>query len=172
MQLKFINLKLLFTLLALAIISTQTMALEGQGFKIISEKIESSPGTKGGFIPMATTKHNFKSFGATTSAHAYNSSGRVHENIKLSSQHGFSINNRTKQTQLYDYKYELNCDGQFFRKTDRIQVAAGGYVSDAAVAFLYTVHSNSGSWPINAVSSVSGESHDNTVSIASLRVTS
>ncbi len=42
--------------LALSFISTQTLAFEGTGFKIINEKTTHSPGFKGGFQPMTQKK--------------------------------------------------------------------------------------------------------------------
>jgi hypothetical protein len=145
-------------------------ALQGHGYRIISETIESSPGAKGGFAQIDKNVNNITRNMAFAWSQAYDAVSRVNENTVLKGNHSFNVTNNTKQKQTYTYKYELNCDGQYFRKTDRIEVQPGGVVSDAANSYLTTSHRSSGFFRVNAVTDVSGESSHNHVGTATLRV--
>ena len=159
------KLKLLVTAL-IATVGMNAFALEGKGFKVLSETIESSPGAVGGFVPQTPSSQPYVYADAT----AQNADGRTHENIRLSGSHRFNVSNYTKEKQIYNYKYEINCDGMYFRKTDKIEVSPGGYASDSASSFLYVSFSQPGNWSINAITEVTGESNGNHWDRATLRV--
>jgi hypothetical protein len=171
MKLKSMKLKSIMITLALSTISLNAMALEGKGVKLLSEKIESSPGMKAGFIQQAPTMQSKSYHVVMVHSQAHDAQGRVRTNVRLLGNHSFYINNYTNQIQTYTYKYELNCDGRYIRKIDHVSVAPGGYARDSADSFLYTDHSTTGSWAINAVTDVNGESSGNHVATGNLRVT-
>lgn len=150
-----------------ATISLNAFALEGKGFRILSETIESSPGAVGGFIQKSSSSQPFYVYAWSL---AHDAGGHPHQNVRLSGSHSFNISNYTKQEQVYTYKYELTCDGQYFRKIDKVKVAPGGFIMDSADSYLYTVHSRTGSWTINVVTDVAGESSNNHVSNGTLRI--
>ncbi|OGT41164.1 MAG: hypothetical protein A3F42_00785 [Gammaproteobacteria bacterium RIFCSPHIGHO2_12_FULL_37_34] len=150
----------------IASMSMNAFALEGKGFKILSETIESSPGAIGGFIQQSSSSKPY----VYTWSLAHNADGHPHQNVRLWGNHSFNVNNYTKEKQIYTYKYEITCDGQYFRKIDKVQVAPGGFLTDSADSFLYTSHSRAGSWTINVITDVTGESSNNHSSNGTLRI--
>ncbi|HLB42858.1 MAG TPA: hypothetical protein VJN02_08445 [Gammaproteobacteria bacterium] len=151
----------------IASMSMNIFALEGKGFKILSETIESSPGAVGGFIQKPSPS-NLSYVYAWSQAH--DAQGHPHQNIQLRGSHSFNITNSSKERQIYTYKYEITCDGQYFRKIDKVQLAPGGVLADSADSYLYTVHSRTGSWTINVITDVTGETGNNRVANGMLRV--
>ena len=149
----------MITLSALLIMSVNAFALEGKGFRILSEKIETSPNTQGGFIPKSSD-HSSR-YMVQTWSQAYNAQGRIHENIRLTGSHSLNIGNYTSQKQLYHYKYELNCDGRYVKKTDVIEVLPGGYMTDSGTSFLSASFTSPGSRGITVLTEVTGESSGN-----------
>lgn len=158
----------LFTLI-MSLLSMNAMALEGVGVKLLSETIETSPGAEGGFIPKSY-KSDSKSHIVMANSSAANEDGKIRENIRLWGNHSFVVNNYTNQEQYYTYKYELNCDGQYVRKIDHLSVAPGGFARDSGESFLYTYHSTPGTFTINAVTDVTGESSGSHIAYATLKV--
>jgi hypothetical protein len=157
----------LLALLFLGLFQIHAYALDGHGFRIISETIEHSPGVTGGFIPTAGKK----SPGVAISwSQAYDALGRAGENVTVKGNHSINVTNYTNQNQIYVYKYEINCDGQYFRKVDKIEVRPGGVMNNHGDSYLTTYHRSSGLYRINASTDVSGESGNNHVSGATLRI--
>ena len=160
------KLKLIITAL-IASMSMNTFALQGKGFKLLSETIESSPGAIGGFVQKSSSNMPFYVYAWS---HAHDAQGRPHQNIQLHGNHSFTINNYTNQKQIYTYKYEINSDGQYFRKIDHIEVIPGGFAMDSADSFLAIVHSHVGTWTINAITDVTGETRNNYIASGTLKV--
>lgn len=164
------KLKLFLGTLLISVVVTQALALEGKDFRIISEKIEKSPNTIGGFVPKET-KSTDKTFYVSAWAQAKDAQGHTHQNILISANHSFNISNYTSQKQRYAYKYDLSCDGRYVTKTDYVEVAPGGYLTSASESYMYLLHSTLGSWVIQALTEVTGESGNSHTSNAILRVT-
>ena len=156
---------LLFFILGL--FQLNAYALDGHGFRILSETIERSPGAVGGFEPGTGKKSNAI---ALTWSQAYDAQGLAGANVMLRANHSFNVTNYTKEKQIYTYKYELNCDGQFIRKVDKIEVRPGGVVNDHGDSYLSTYHRTKGLYQINASTEVSGESGNRHASVATLRL--
>ena len=153
----------------LACFTLNAFAYEGHGFRVISSTIESSPGAKGGFTQSQALSKKSSAV-AFAWSQAYDAEGMAGENVVLRGNHSFNVTNYTKTNQTYTYKYELNCDGQYFRKIDKVEVRPGGVVSDASNSYLTTFHRQGGMFGINAVTDVAGESSNNHVARGSLRV--
>ena len=154
-------------LLAIALLAGNAFALSGHGFEILSEKIETSPGVTGGIRPAAMPKPGF----AMAWAMVYDTDGRAGENVQVSGAHTLDIKNDTMTDQYYTYKYELSCDGQYFRKTDNILLHPGGRIDDGGISYLNTYHATGGSYKIYAVTRISGESSHEYVGTGVLRLT-
>lgn len=147
---------------------SSAMAYEGHGFQILSEKIEKSPGLEGGFIPIGKSLPTPLLAEVWSQAHAVN--GQVAQTIRLWGSHSIYIINSTPNPQIYSYSYELNCDGQFYRKTDQVKVAPGGSMKDSLESFIFTTHFATGSWPISVITDVRGESSAHQEAKALLRI--
>ena len=160
----------LFSLLCISLFSLNVYALEGHGFRVISESIESSPGASGGFKPSATGVSKKSPLVAFVTSQAYDAEGRMDSNVVLRGHHSFNVSNYTKVNQLYTYKYELSCDGQYFRKTDRIEVRPGGTASDMSDSYLSVYHRQPGFFRIISLTDVAGESSNSHVATGTLRV--
>lgn|SRR3990167_4962519 len=158
----------LLSFLFVGLLSLNAYALEGHGFRVLSETIEHSPGVSGKFVPSSGKK----SPGIALSwSQAYDARGLANMNVMVRGSHSFSVTNYTSLNQVYTYKYELNCDGQYFRKIDKIEVRPGGVVNENGDSFLSTYHRQKGLFQINASTSVSGESTHSHTGTATLRVT-
>lgn len=164
------KLKFIMSMIALSTISMNVLALEGKGFRILSETIEASPGVIGGFIQKPTLQ-SAKPLVAQAWSQAHSEEGRVYQNIRLMGNHHFNISNYTNQKQTYTYKYELNCDGQYFRKVDVVEVSPGGYMTQSADSYIYSQHIRSGLWTVNVTTDITGESSAHYLSTGTLRVT-
>ena len=160
----------LLFLSAITLVSFNVFAYEGHGFRILSSTIESSPGAVGGFKPAAPSLTKKTPGVVFAWSQAYDAEGYPGENVVLKGNHSFNATNYTKQSQTYTYKYELNCDGQFFRKVDRVEVRPGGVVSDTSNSYLTTFHRQPGLFRINAATDVTGEASNNHVGVATLRI--
>lgn len=154
-------------LLAFVFLVNNAFALSGHGFKVISEKIESSPGAVGGFRPATVSSPGF----ALAWAMAYDADGRVNENVQVSGAHTFAIKNDTGIDQVYSYKMEINCDGQYIRKTDKVLLSPGGRIDDGGISYLNTYHTKTGNYQINAVTTINGESSHQYVGTGVLNLT-
>ena len=151
----------------LSMLSSVVLALDGHDFKIMSEKIESSPGVIGKFVPHAASisRRVVQAFSQTRDAN-----GRVMEVVNLRGNHSVNISNLTSKPQTYTYKFELICDGQYFRKTETVIVAPGGYVAKSDDSYLSIKHLNPGSWPISATTDISGAAMSHASSTARLSI--
>ncbi|HTM63655.1 MAG TPA: hypothetical protein VL360_04045 [Gammaproteobacteria bacterium] len=154
-------------LFVLSMLGCNAFALEGHGFRLISSTIETSPGAKGWFKPTSDKK---SSKVAMTRSIAYDAEGYAGMNIMLRGSHSVSITNYTNQNQIYTYKYEINCDGQYFRKVDRVEVRPGGVANENGDSYLSTYHRTKGFFSINVATEVAGESSNRHVNSATLRV--
>ncbi len=142
-------------------------ALDGHGFRVLSETIEHSPGVTGGF----TETSGKKLPGVALSwSQAYNAEGLAGMNVVVKANHSFNVTNYTKQNQIYTYKYEINCDGQYFRKIDKIEVRPGGVANEHGDSYVSTYHRQKGLFRINAATEVTGESSHAHQSSATLRI--
>lgn len=157
----------LLTIFVTALFCLNAYALEGHGFRVLSETIEHSPGVTGWFEPGLSNKSPAL---AMAWSQAYNAEGSAGMNVMVRGNHSISVTNYTNQNQIYTYKYELNCDGQYFRKVDKIEVRPGGVVNERGDSFLSTYHRQKGLFSVNASTEVSGESSNRHINSATLRV--
>jgi hypothetical protein len=157
----------LLSILFLGLMQLNAYAYEGHGFRVLSETVEHSPGVTGKFVSSVSKKTPGI---ALSWSQAYDARGFANTNVVLTGSHSISVTNYTNQNQIYNYKYELNCDGQYFRKVDRIEVRPGGVVNQSGSSFLTTYHRQKGLFQINASTAVSGESSHSHISGGTLRV--
>lgn len=158
--------RVLFLLAQLFVVKT-VFALSGHGYVLLSETIETSPMAKGRFAELPADAHKGYVFAW---AKANDSMGKAGENAVVSGYHSVSLANPTDKDQVYTYKYELSCDGQYFRKIDHVLVHPDGFASDKGFSYLSTYHKQPGLYQINAVTDVKGESNHNQVDVGALKI--
>lgn len=139
--------------MALSFISINAMAFEGQGFKIISERITKSPGFIGGFQEVAPKK---KSLYISALSWAYDARGRVMDYVRVQGDHNVSISNETNQTQRYTYTYILSCESAYENFERTIDIYPHGNFIDSSSSYGEVQEEETGSFRIRVATQVSG----------------
>src|SRR3990167_6001580 len=93
------------------------------GVTLLSSKTDMSPGLKGGFVETSFEHPDIGSGGARAYAQASSAYGRKNENIRISGQHNYIIENRSGKSQYYEVEYRVTLDdGRFIRKQDVLRI--------------------------------------------------
>lgn len=163
MQLKLIS------AVALSVISMHVMAFEGNGFKIISDKVTHSPGFNGGFQEVALKKSVVPAY-VNTMAFAYDAEGHVMDYIKIKGDHNISISNYTSQTQRYAYTYVLSCESAYEQFERTVEIYPHGNFSDSSHSYGTVQKESESTFGINVSTKISGAENSWHEAHAALRV--
>lgn len=154
---KIINL-LSFVTLFLFALSTYAY---GPGVKLLSSKIEMSPGMQGGFKEQETMPPLTANGSARAYAKAAPVFGKKTENITVSGSHAYIIENRTGRAQNYVLEYKLSMgDGRFIRKTDIVLLNDNTSARGSASSYTNQYFPNTGSYRFVVETSIRGEHTD------------
>lgn len=152
------------------ILSAQAFAFEGNGFKVLSKSIETSSHVTGGFIEKNISTKLMPT-STIAGAQAHDSQGHVNEIVRLWGSHSIALYNVGRTKQIYHYKYELNCDGQFTRETGQVELQPGANVRKIFDSYLNIKHVYSGTSRINVITEIIGEGPVTQTAIGTLKIT-
>lgn len=156
------------SILILTAFSINALAYQGQGFRIISEKVTHSPDFKdGGFREISP-----KTMYVNALSWAYNSEGRTYEYVKVRGDHNVSISNSTRATQQYTYSYTLSCESAFENFERTIEIYPNGLFTDNSSSYGTVQKENSGTFGIHVMTKVTGGESATHTADAILRVIS
>lgn len=136
----------------LSALSLNCFAFQGEGFKIISEKVTQSPGFNGGIISKSVVPKS----DTLLVAQAMNSIGKPNEYVKINSGHVVNMRNDTGKVSRYTYTYLLSCEEayQIFERT--IELEKDGSFLDVSQSYGTVQKNKEGKFPILAQTKISG----------------
>lgn len=137
------------------LLSANSFAYSGHGFKITSETIKSTPGFN--FRVEETTPSNKNTFG-TVGVQTADVTGYVRQHTQINGYHTISITNTTNRPQDYSYTVTLNCQdaqGYFVRN---VTVQPNGSYNSSEHTYGDLQSMQPGSFRINATTLLAGES--------------
>ncbi len=152
--------------IALSLLSVTAFAYQGHGYKILNERITSSPGFNFKVIDSSKTAYSSPNY-ITASASVNDVRGRPNEYIKLEGYHHVNISNSTTQIQRYRFMYDLKCvdaAGSFSRD---IEIYPHGTFSDDTMTFATFQPTTEGLFDIYATTQITGAENTRNESKAS-----
>lgn len=152
------NVAKLFFVLGLTVVSLQAYAHQGKGYRIISEKVEMSPGAIGGLIELDSKSNGDTRKYAEVMTSAPDKTMDRNESVYVEGYHTMSIRNTTQQTQLYKYVMEVNCGNRSFRNIKHIELYPQGTFTNSSSSYLVVQENRPGTYKINAITEIVGES--------------
>jgi hypothetical protein len=150
----------IFSFVALILFTLTTHAY-GPGVKLISSKIDMSPGMEGGFKENNTPPELIANGSAKAYAKANPVFGKKTENIMIPGSHAYIIENKTGRAQNYvlEYKLSLN-DGRFIRKTDIVLLNDNAVARGSATSYTNQYFPTTGNFRFTVETSIQGEHRD------------
>ena len=150
----------LLNLLALLCFSIHTYAYSNNT-KLLSSKIEVSPGIQGSFIENNESSHFITNGSSRAYAQASAIYGRKMENVRINGSHGFIIENRSGHMQQYVIEYRLILsNGGFIRKSDTILISNNAVEKGSAFSLINQYFPTSGTFPYSVETTIRGEHSD------------
>ena len=136
-------------------------AVAASGVTVISSKTEMSPGFHGGFITRdaTLTANHYRTIG---NAHAYakaNSAyGHKNENIRITGDHAYIIENRSGKPQYYDVEYRLMlADGRFIRRQDTVRIDNNSIAKANTSSYMTQLFPIAGNYHFAVETNIKGE---------------
>lgn len=161
--------KKILSMAIILFVSNSSLAITGQGFKIVDESIKSTPGFN--FKVEESTAGNKKKWrSASARASAPNKEGWVGRYNQIDGYHSISISNSSHKAQTYEYTYTLDCEEAHGSYVRHVEVSPGGYFSTDDHSYGTVQKSSPGYFRITATTKLRGESDANDSSNGTLSI--
>lgn len=145
--------------LSLLAMSANVLAMEGNGFRIVSEKMTSTPGFDAHFESVETPSSLKKIMSpkyVNAMSWAFDARGHVREYIKVQGDHNVSITNNTSKVSRYTYTYTLYCESAYASFERTIDINPQGTFTDASHSYGTVQKDNSGTFGIHVGTKIDG----------------